>query len=107
MLYILILFQLFLEKLKSEQNINELLGKCPKYNNINEGASTSGINISSETSTSNNNQETNTSTTQNQTKSSSNNNVNCIPWTAEQVALVQILWVNKMHAIQLVEYWES
>lgn len=102
---------MFLEKLKSEQNVNDARSKCPKYNNINEGASTSGINVSSEISqeastfSSNNKQKTKTS--QNQTKLNSNVNTNCIPLTPEQVALEQILWVNKMYAIQMAEYWQS
>lgn len=101
-------YVIFLEKLKNEQVVNEVHSKCPKYNNVNEGASTSGINMSSETcqeTSSNNTQEL--KTTQNQTKSNSKNNANCIPLTPEQVALEQILWVNKMYAIQMAEYWQS
>lgn len=90
--------------------MNEAHSKCPKYNNINEGASTSGINMSSEISqkastSSNDKQET--KTTQNQMKLNSNIKTNCISLTPEQVALEQILWVNKMYAIQMAEYWQS
>lgn len=90
--------------------MNEAHSKCPKYNNINEGASTSGINMSSEISqkastSSNDKQET--KTTQNQMKLNSNIKTNCISLTPEQVALEQILWINKMYAIQMAEYWQS
>lgn len=61
---------------------------------------------SQEASTSSNNKQE-TKTTQNQTKTNSNINTNYIPLTPEQVALEQILWVNKMYAIQMAEYWQS
>lgn len=97
--------------MKNEKNVNEVNSKCPKFNDVNYGAGTSKVNNSSETnqeggtSFSNNKQET--QTTENQTKSNSNNFVNHIPLTPEQIALEQILWVNKMYAIQMAEYWKS
>ncbi|KAL5234950.1 hypothetical protein ACI65C_002360 [Semiaphis heraclei] len=96
------------EKLKSEKVVNEINGKCPKLNEVNYGASTSGISTSADTnqeasSSSNNKQKT--EPTQSQTKS--NKNVNRISLTPEQLALEQILWVNKMYAVQMAEYWQS
>lgn len=101
-------FLLFIEKLKSEKVVNEINGKCPKLNEVNYGASTSGISTSADTnqeasSSSNNKQKT--EPTQSQTKS--NKNVNRISLTPEQLALEQILWVNKMYAVQMAEYWQS
>lgn len=78
--------------MKNEQNDNENNSKYPIVNEVNYGASTS-----SEV-----NQEA--KTTQNQIKS---NNVNRIALTPEQVAVEQILLVNKMYAIQMVKYWQS
>jgi len=98
---------LFVEKLKSEDIVNEINGKCPKMNEVNYGASTSGISTSADTkqeaSSSNNKQET--KPTQSLTKS--NNDVNRIPLTPEQLALEQILWVNRMYAVQMAQYWQS
>lgn len=100
--------------MKNEKNVNEVNSKCSKFNDVNYGAGTSGtskVNNSSEaneeagTSFSNNNQET--QTTENQTKCNSNNFANHISLTPEQIALEQILWVNKMYAIQMAEYWKS
>jgi len=99
---------LFTEKLKSEEIVNEINGKCSKVNEVNYGASTSGVSASADTnqeaSTSSNNKQE-TKPIQSQTKT--NNNVNRIPLTPEQLALEQILWVNKMYAVQMAEYWQS
>lgn len=46
-----------------------------------------------------------TNTTENQTEPKCNDN--CIPLTPEEIAVQQILWVNKMYAIQMAEYWQS
>ncbi|CAI6348975.1 unnamed protein product [Macrosiphum euphorbiae] len=97
------------EKLKSEEIVKEINGKSPKLNEVNYGASTSGISTSAadtnqEVSTSSNNKQ-DTKPTKNQTKSK--NNVNRSPLTPEQLALEQILWVNKMYAVQMAEYWQS
>jgi len=89
----------FLEKLKIKQNVND----------VNYGASTSGINMSSETnqeaSTSFSNNKQETKATQNQTKF--NSKINHVSLTPEQIAVEQILWVNKMYAIKMAEYWQS
>lgn len=78
-------------------------------NEVNYGASTSGINNSEEpnqkTSTSTTHRDT--KTTQNQPRSIVNNNVNHIPLLPEQIACEQIIWLNKMYAIQMAEYWQS
>lgn len=88
--------------------MKEINGKSPKLNEVNYGASTSGISTSADTnqevSTSSNNKQ-DTKPTKNQTKSK--NNVNRSPLTPEQLALEQILWVNKMYAVQMAEYWQS
>lgn len=77
-------------------------------NEINYGASTSGISTSAdnnqEASTSSNNKQE-TKPIKNQTKF--NNDVNRRPLTPEQLALEQILWVNKMYAVHMAEYWQS
>lgn len=104
---------LFIEKLKSEETVNEINGKCSKSNEVNNGASTSGISTSADTnqevrqeaSTSSNNKQQ-TKPTQNQNKSNNKNN-NRSPLTPEQLALEQILWVNRMYAVQMAEYWQS
>jgi len=100
------------EKLKSDEIVNENRDKCPKLNEVNYGASTSGINISADTnqeahqeaSTSSDNKQGSKST---QKQIKLNDNINHIPLTPEQIALEQILWVNKMYAIQMAEYWQS
>lgn len=105
-------YLLLLEKIKTEQIENEVQKKCLKFNDeINYGASTSGPKITSvpgcsqETGTSsNNNQETNP--VQNETKSNENN-VNHIALNPEQIAVQQIMWLNRMYAIQMTEYWRS
>lgn len=78
-------------------------------NEINYGASTSGINSSlkpnQEASVSNN--QKNTKTTQNQAQSTTNNYVNHIPLSPKQIANEQILWLNKMYVFQTVGYLES
>ena len=101
-------YLLFIEKLKSEQIINEIHDKSPKLNEVNYGASTSGISTSADTNqeaSTSSNKKQETKPTQNQGKS--NNKVNHIPLTPEQLALEQILWVNKMYAVQMAKYWQS
>lgn len=77
-------------------------------NEINYGASTSGTNTSAgtnqEASTSSNKKQ-DTTPTLNQPKS--NTKVNHTLMTPEKIALEQILWLNKMYAIQMAEYWQS
>jgi len=108
-LFVILFVFYFLEKLKCEQNDNEEHRKCPKVDEINYGASTSGINVSSETGQEpmshfpNNKQKT--KTPQNQTRPE--NNANCIPLTPEEIAVQQIMWVNKMYASQMATYWQS
>jgi len=96
------------EKLKTESIVNEAFVKCPKSNDVNYGASTSRINApppllatsqEASASFSKNKQETKA----NQTKS----NVKRIPLTPEQIAAQQVLWVNKMYAIHMANYWQS
>lgn len=98
-----------LEKFKSEQYVNEIPRKCPEVDEINYGASTSSINVSSEANQepksffSNIKQETKTK--QDQTRPEINENYN--PLTPEEIATQQIMWVNKMYAIQMATYWQS
>lgn len=106
------LFSLFIEKLKSDEIDKEIRDKCPKFNEVNYGASTSGINTTADTNpeahqeaSTSSNKKQKTKSTQNQTKF--NDNINRIPLTPEQIALEQILWVNKMYAVQMAEYWQS
>lgn len=100
------------EKPKSDEMDKEIRDKCPKFNEVNYGASTSGINTSADTNpeahqeaSTSSNKKQKTKSTQNQTKF--NDNINRIPLTPEQIALEQILWVNKMYAVQMAEYWQS
>lgn len=88
--------------MKVEKNANEAHNNCPQFDEVNYGASTSGYNMTSET-----NQEPNKSETKTQNKKNPKNDLNSIPLTPEQVAVEQILWVNKMYAIQMAEYWQS
>jgi len=81
-------------------------------NEVNYGASTSGVSTSADTNkearqeaSTSSNKKQETKPTQSQTKS--NKNVNRIPLTPEQIALEQILWLNKMYAVQMAEYWQS
>lgn len=100
----------FVEKLIHDKIINEI-PKLLKSNDVNCGASTSGINTSSKPNheSVSTKLSSNSMTTQNQTKS--NSNVKNIPQnillTPEQIALEQIMWVNKMYAIRMAEYWKS
>lgn len=102
----------FLEKIKSEPITNEIPKKSPKYDEVNYGASTSGSNsslseASQEPSTSFLQDKQETKTTQNQKKINSDSNVTHISLTPEQVAVEQIMLVNRMYAIQMTEYWQS
>lgn len=109
--YCFSIFQL-IEKIKSEPILNEKPKNSPKFNEVNYGASTSGSSsslseASHEHGTSFSHDKQETQTAQNQTKQNSDNNVTRIPLTPEQVAVEQILWVNRMYAIQMTEYWQS
>lgn len=83
--------------------------KCPKLNDVNFGASTSKINApplataGQEVSGSHSKNKQEIKTTSNQTKS----NVKPILLTPEQIATQQVLWVNKMYAIHMANYWQS
>lgn len=96
----------FVEKLIRDKIINEI-PKLLKSNDVNCGASTSGINTSSKPNheSVSTKLSSNSMTTQNQTNS--NSNVKNILLTPEQIALEQIMWVNKMYAIRMAEYWKS
>lgn len=79
-----------------------------KSNDVNYGASTSGVNISPELSEklfSTNMHDT--ETIQNQTRPNSNNNIKDISLTPEEIAMEQTIWVNRMYAIQMAEYWQT
>lgn len=83
--------------------------KCPKFNEVNYGASTSGINSSAEPNqeSGETNNQRDTKTTQNQAKSTANNKAKHIPLLPERIAYEQILWLNKMYAIRMAKYWKS
>lgn len=83
--------------------------KCPKVDNVNCGASTSGNNMSSKnsneasSSVSSNKQDNKTPKTNIKTK----NNVKHVRLTPEQIGVQQILWVNKIYAMHMAKYWQS
>lgn len=83
--------------------------KCPKVDNVNCGASTSGNNMPSKnihkasSSVSSNKQDN--KTPKNQTKSK--NNIKRVQLTPEQIGVQQILWVNKIYAMHMAKYWQS